>query len=170
MTRPPTKSTYKIAKAKEKGRLRAQLDQNYAKIPSFFKMFFSGRGKRERAVSAWQWLTHAIPNPAQLAAIIFLTVIVKGIISTTESYGRRVQAYFEAGMTIPFLLGTPLASAITPFLWPAETPKKSWTEELFTWGISFSIAWLIIKHGGQIIGLLGDVKGGLTQIVGFLLA
>ena len=41
--------------------------------------------------------------------------------------------------------------------------------EMLQWLLAFTIAYILVKHMGQIIGLLGDVVGGLTKIVPLLM-
>jgi len=42
--------------------------------------------------------------------------------------------------------------------------------ELQEWMISYVCAYMLVEHGGSIFGMLGEGVGGLTKIVGLLLA
>lgn len=125
-------------------------------------------------------------EPLELVACLGLTLIVKKVIDESEVLRGKLKQIAKPAYGIYFVppedyvgppqVGTPSARPSYRVFYPG--PRK--TEEaaeayegLFPdwadWLISFAIAYCIIKHGGQLLGLMKEGMGTMTSVVGALL-
>ena len=159
MGRIPKKTAYWVAKMQEKARLQAQVEM---------------QRKKPLDVSIKEHIGKILDNTklsdiAEVAAAIGLTPIVKNLIETTASLASKAKSLFQAEAAFQMLPFTYFG--IDPFslfgVPGQEKPKKTdITLELFTWLMAFSIAYILVRHAGQLIGLL---EKGLTSIVPLLM-
>ena len=150
MGRPAVKKSYKEAKAAEKGRLQAAAEAHR---------------KKSLEESAKEHIGKIIDNTkvsdiAEIMAAIGLTPMVEQVIKNAPNIASAVHNIFLGELTWPLAFVFPL----NMFL-PVQQYKKP-EESVFTWLISFSVAYIIVRHAGQLIGLL---EKGLTSIVPLLL-
>jgi hypothetical protein len=130
--------------------------------------------------------THLNDLPEWIA-IAGLTIVVKGTIDATEDLVTRVkralspiqqaspeeQQELKAYFTETFQQNVPpqvLGKLVGKY---NEQGRFEFLADWQEWLVAFSIAYILVKHGGQIIGLLGDViksgGGSLSAIIPFLL-
>lgn len=129
-------------------------------------------------------------DPLKAVAITGTTVIIHGLIQASDTMLTQIADFVS---NIPqFLGGAVIGVAETIFSkasWEAigvevhepkieepktSTPKSHYQSileslgisDLYVWIISFALAYIVIEHGGQLIGLLDK---GLTSVVPMLL-
>jgi len=166
MPRGKTARTRKrMAKAEEQGRIKARIEEE-AKTFSKSKHF-----------QVWikKLLENHIDKIPKFVAIMGLTLLVHETIERTEVYRRKITtivkgeapwwSYFYG---VTGLLGLGFQMWLTPEQ-KVETVETQTTYETISWLTSFTLAYIIIEHGGQIALGLGDVAKSLTGMVGFLL-
>jgi hypothetical protein len=100
-----------------------------------------------------------------LAAMLGMTYIVHGIIASSTELMEKVKVLQHPEFLLLGGFGI-LAAQYLPL--PEGTLKKvaDATPDWFIWLESFTIAYIIVKHGGQLIGLL---EKGLGTVVPMLL-
>lgn len=150
--RPAKKRCYAEAKATRKGQLQAELE--------FHK-------KKPLEESAKEHIGKMIDRvePFEVMAIIGTTIIVRGIISSTPALMEKVKILQHP----EFLLMGGIGVLAAQYLPLPEGKLKEIVEETpdwFIWLESFAIAYIVVKHGGQLIGLLDK---GLSSVVPLLL-
>jgi len=148
--------------------------------------------KKSLVESAKEHIGHWIDNidPLELAATLSLTVIVHGVIMTSDSMLTQMANFVSnvpeavGGMAQGVLegifskqnweaLGITVSEGTEPTTQPQ--PKSHYISiledlgitDFYVWVGSFALAFVMIKHGGQIVGLLDK---GITGIVGLMLA
>jgi hypothetical protein len=97
-------------------------------------------------------------EPLELIATLGLTVIVKTIL--VDHYLERLKILHGLGVAGWFAAVPVLITPISP-----EVPQTI-TSEVADWILAFSIAYCIVKYGGQMLGLL---EKGLVPVVGMLI-
>jgi len=151
-----SRSYYKQKKAEVKAELTAKTE--YAA-----KLFKNKKITQKWLIEQLEKHTDKIPK---YAAIAGLTVLVKSTIDASEDLMSRA--------AVPMLALSAISPIMIPFMpaalmgtISAEEFKKipDWAE----WIVSFTIAYILIEHGGSIIGLLGSGSGGLSSIISLLL-
>lgn len=156
----------KMAKAEEQGKLKARIEEE-AKTFSKSKNFIV-------------WVKKLIENHVdkipKMVAIMGLTLLVHETIEKTEVYRQKITtivkgeapwwSYFYG---VTGLIGLGFQMWLTPEAKEEVSFKTSTTYETMSWLTSFTLAYIIIEHGGQIALGLGDVAKSLTGMVGFLL-
>jgi hypothetical protein len=115
-------------------------------------------------------------DPLETVAIVGMTVLVHGvIISSKPLVEKTVQAFTTPEGYLQGFLSAGLAWVIPPESVPwlgkklvpeAKTLESLGVEEWQIWVISFTLAYIIIKHSGQLIGLM---EKGLGSVVPMLL-
>ena len=133
--------------------------------------------KKSLIDSAKEHLGHWIDNvdPLELTATLGLTVIIHGLVVASTDLLTKVEAY-QHEMPEMYKAFPELEKR-----WLFEHGQKESlvttvtgiTKAIPDWGIwltSFSIAYILVKHGGQVFGMLGEGIGGLGKIVGLMLA
>lgn len=165
MPRPPVKKTYKLAKAKRKGELQAEVEQEYKGIKWIADLipFLPTKYKKNAALGIEHFLSHHGEKIPKLAALLGCTYLIKVTVDWTQGVFARA---LERAASMPFPLGIGI---LKEGELPAARIKIGEDTETIEWIFSFVCAYIIIEHGGQLIGLLGDHIGSLTGIVGFLL-
>jgi len=178
MPRPAKKKTRVLAQAAEEGRLKAQTQDEYKSVKFLADVipFLPEKYKKNAVI----WIKHMVEKNAdkipKTIAIIGLTVIIKQIIKTTESLQTRIKQLFkgEVAWTVTEPFGF-LWGQITGQIPITETygyfkeQKEGFFPEWMDWLIAFSLAYIIVEHGGQIALGLGSVASSLSGMVGFLL-
>lgn len=157
MPRLPLKKTEKIAEKQAYGETLGKL-----KAHTHFEQTKKGFLKTIR-----QYINKLIGNinPLELAAVIATTVLIKQTIDRVEELKnamKEFRTYTQKGGVVippPLIGGIGLLRTIGVV---TEQITQRMGGETFEWLISFAIAYIIVKHGGQLIGLLGN---SLTQII-----
>jgi len=154
--RPAKKRCRAEAKATRLGQLQAEYE--FKKAHSITKKpydFIEEQGKK---------LLDKI-EPLDAAAMAGMTYIVHGIIAGSPALMEKVKVLQHP----EFMLLGGLGVVLTQYLpLPEGAIKKAAeaTPDWFVWLESFTIAYVIIKHGGQLVGLLDK---GLNAVVPLLL-
>ena len=156
MGRPAKKRCRAEAKATRLGQLQAEYE--FKKAHSIDKKpldFIVEQGKK---------LLDRI-DPIETAAIIGTTIIVHGLISDNKDWVAKTIEYSK-------LWSQDQALAFIEDWYAQLTGKEQKQKNLIefpdwsVWLVSLSIAYIVIKHGGQLIGLL---ESGLSSVVPMLL-
>jgi len=174
--RPAKKKVYVEEKARTKARIQAELEMHR---------------KKPLDESTKEHIGKIIDNTkileiAEGVAVFGMTFVIHDVILSTEALLQKVGANYNAfAKAYTTLTGNPQASGIlASFSIPTETllallgvtlTQKGQTPtapdmnlQVFMWLISFSLAYIIVKHAGQLIGLLdkgmGDVLGLLMGV------
>lgn len=117
-------------------------------------------------------------DPMDIIAILGFTFIIKQII--IENFEDRiVELIYGKGILGLIAFAGPTVYGIFQYirpileakgLWPREEEMKKALDipqiEIFEWILSFALAYIIVKHGGALIGLLDK---GLNSVVGMFL-
>ena len=165
-----------VSKAAEKGRLDAQ-DEHDAKL-------FSNKGKKHLEASIANHLGKLIDriDPFKALAVLATTYAVKTlVIDTTDAILTKITAAIEK--PVPFGFGSIMGQYI-PYVgemtkigemaWErlrtgdvtATVEEKEGAAEWFKWIIAFAVAYMLVEHGGELLGLGQNV----SVLVGMLLA
>lgn len=188
--RPPKKQK-KIKKILKEAEARAQ-----GEILGQYK----AHAKKPWQESLKEHLGHWIDNidPLELAAVGALTVVVheavlllddgtKGRILRWEISSMIAGPVFGTLAELTWFGGTPQipgghfertgVTTATPqgtLTWIADVVKPGVPvkqQDVWQyWVMSFAVAYLLVKYGGQLIGLLGSEAGAVSKIVGLMLA
>jgi hypothetical protein len=173
MGRPAKKKVYVEEKARTKARLQAELEMHR---------------KKPLEESTKEHIGKIIDNTkvleiAEMVAVAGMTFVVHDVILGTEELLQKVgENYNTFSKAYTTLTGNPSAGQILAgFSIPTETllalvgvnlTKDKTTAapdmnlQVFMWLISFSLAYVIVKHAGQLLGLLDK---GMGDILGLLL-
>ena len=178
MPRPPVKKTYKLAKVAELGRLQAQVEQEYKGVKWLvdFLPFLPDKYKKNAVL----WMKHLfekhVAKIPKGIAIIGMTYIIKRLIDTTEELKEKAlkfQLKYSPLTQIPYLIQ--LTGAVVGVDVPQQIidVTKIKYEGMFPdwadWLIAFTLAYIIVEHGGQIILGLGEGVKGLIALVSFFM-
>jgi hypothetical protein len=148
--RPAKKRKYAEGKAERKGQLQAEREyEKSIPLEMEFKRFLKD--------------ALAKIEPLEAVAITGMTIIIKGTIDTSEELLEKIKT--------PLLAASLISPILVPFLPLAlyqQVPEKlkevpDWAE----WLLSFAMAYVLVKHGGQMFGLLDK---GLKQVVSLMLS
>jgi len=162
LPKPPVVKTEKLATAQAYGETigKAKAESDWKKTQKGFEE------------SLRKHLGHWIDtiNPLELTATLGMTFIVKNVIDVTPEITDNLLKYGWAGavgLTFGWIFEEYLKKKKKK---PVEFPKVETLDqfEVFKWIISFSIAYIIVRHGGQIMMALGDIVKTLPQLVTFL--
>lgn len=114
-------------------------------------------------------------DPLDTAAVFGVTLIVKNLIDKSEELrGALIPITRGREWTINVFGSAIKGTALFPFslLLPASEAEKGY-EGMFPdwmdWIIAFAIAYVIVKHGGQLLGLMKEGTGTLTTVIGALM-
>jgi len=133
------------------------------------------------------WRKLEAVDPIEVAAVLAGTYLIKQVIEASEEISAVVVAKAAYLTKHPELAGAwalsgiiagPLGGAISTAFMPEDSEAKaaylramdSGTAEAIQWVLSFMIAVLLVKHGGEIIGMLTDGGKGIGTIAKMLLA
>lgn len=154
--------------------------------------------KKNLLVSAKEHLGKIIDrvDPLEIGAVVALTPIIRITILGTEdlinrinswaasfalqglkTYTSTVLGFFDA--FIPNLPGIPLKDIVSaagkgisglPTSGTTETtvPKLK-IDDWLLWALSFFLAFMVVRYGGDIIKAIGSATGSLTSLIGLLL-
>jgi len=161
-----------LAKAAEEGRLKAQAEHEYKSVKFLADLIpFLPEKYKKNAVL---WMKHIfekhLAKIPKGIAIIGMTLIVKQIIHSSDEFLSKVAAI--SGRKPSWLAYTPAGMHMTiaeALIGKKEEDVQDFIPEWTEWLIAFSLAYIIVEHGGQIALGLGEGIKGLTGIVGFLL-
>jgi hypothetical protein len=165
MPRLPKRKTEKLAFHKALGETLGKLQAEYR-----FKHTKKGWLKSIRD-HIGKWIDNL--NPLELAATIGLTIIIKTLIDKSEEIRGWLEttgglyAEFET-----FLGRQTLLKPIGQALGLKEIEKGSFEgvfPDWMDWLIAFTLAYIIIKHGGQLLGFMKEGSANLLLIVKALL-
>lgn len=128
-------------------------------------------------------------NPLDLAAICATTYLIHGVVITSTTLMQTITNYVTK---TPEGIGLIFGSAVAPFFGIpgivvhylqqminisnfSKTEQNqikafSQTTDFMIWIVSFALAYILIKHGGALIGMLGSEAGSISKIVGLMLA
>lgn len=104
-------------------------------------------------------------EPFDVAAMVGMTYIVHGIIAGSPELMEKVKVLQHPEFLLLGGFGI-LAAQYLPLPEGAIKKAVEATPDWFVWLESFTIAYIIIKHGGQLVGLL---EKGLSSVVPMLL-
>lgn len=116
-------------------------------------------------------------NALDVMAVVSGAYVIHQLIMATPQLQQQAKNFvWTAAIALPF------AAWLTPFItaaaWSqaAQQAPQIKPEEIFKreewkiWLISFFIAYILVRHGGQILGLVKDGTAKLSEIVGLMLA
>jgi len=114
-------------------------------------------------------LGHWIDNiqPIDLAAISAGTWLVHEIIINSPELQAKASQYVLAGSLLG-LSGVFLQAGLDVFM-PTK-PKEPLPDDWKIWVVSFFVSFIIVRHGGQLLGLMKEGAGSLSTVIGALLA
>jgi len=154
--RPPVKSTKACAMAKRKGELEAET-KFWDKQPLTKKL------KR----LLWKKLEEV--DPVKIAALIGTTYLIHETLLTCDSVVNRISTVLKSPKAALTAAGweymlAPFSFAALPFLPLVSTMigsstleqdiTKTHTPEIIIWLLSFVIAFMLIEHGGEVMGMI----------------
>lgn len=151
MARPAKKRAYWEAKKKRAGELQAEVE---------------AQRRKPLDVSAKEHIGKILDNlkidPIETLAILGMTITVYNIITGTERLMNWV-----TNLPNPMPSQFPqAASAAASQVLGTQTNKFIIPNDWNVWLISLSLAYIIVRHAGQLIGLL---EKGLSTVIPFLL-
>lgn len=157
MPRLPKKKTRVLAEKKAFGETIGKLkaEEHFAKTK---------KGKIRDIKTILKKLVSNI-NPVDAIAIMGMTVLVKCTIDKSEDLRGKLH-----GLRIEYF---PMIWSWSKPIWEQLEPieqYEGYAPDWMDWIISFSIAYIIIKHGGALFGMFEKGTLALTQIIGLLLA
>lgn len=152
MGRPAKKRKYAEAKAARKGELQAERDFRRTKKPE------------ESLRDYFDKLMERI-DPFETAAILGMTFAVHGIIKGSPELMEKVKVLQHPEFLLLGGFGV-IAAQYLPLPEGALKKAAEQTPDWFIWLESFAVAYIIIRHGGQLLGLL---EKGLSVVVPMLL-
>lgn len=173
MPRPPVKKTRVLAKAQREGELKAQVEHDYKSVKWLADLIPFLPEKYKKNAVLWMkkiFEGHLAKIPKGIA-ILGMTYIIKNLIDTSEELRAKLPK-----VKIRFRVGPAFPTEFKP-AWPLSllTDEEEYEdfEGMFPdwadWLVAFTLAYMIVEHGGQIALGLGEAVKGLTGIVGFLL-
>lgn len=107
-------------------------------------------------------------EPLELFAVVGMTFIVKSAIDKSEELRGALKvskSYWSGSIGIKKVAAVAEAYEISKQIDGYEGMFPDWTD----WLISFAIAYVLVHHAGAILGLLGDLSVGISNIVGMFL-
>lgn len=151
MPRLPLKKTEKLAEKQAYGETLGKLKAIY-----HFKFKTKKGWLKSLREHLGKWIDNI--NPVETFAILGLTFLIKQII--VENFEDRL-----VEITIPYWV-----RLLIPDYQKFERKMKEAMDkpqiEMVEWLISFTIAYVIIKHGGALFTMMGEGAKSLTSIVG----
>ena len=172
MPRIGKKKARVLAQHKRLGELKAEVQHEYKSVKWIADMlpFLPEKYKKNAILWIKHLLEEHLSEMPKNVAILGMTIIVKNLIDKSEELRSllpkpelkfRVDPalpHFEPAWPVSLLFGTEKEKY--------EGMFPDWAD----WLISFSLAYIIVDHGGQIILGLGESVKGLTGMLAFLLA
>ena len=179
MPRPRKKGEYVEEKARAKARLDAQDEHDS-------KLFHRKGGKKRWLTALATHIGKAVDriDPLELAATLALTYLVKTTIDASEELvakikktsdkiavsGRPVSSFFAEPFGFATQIGFYLAGEVTGNV---ETPTEEEKEhalgiglpDQLEWILAFIVAFILVRHGAQILGMFQDGLIPLTEIL-----
>lgn len=148
MGRPAKKKAYWESKKAEAGKLQADLEHQKKLIKKMGIFEFI----ESKIVGALDRL-----DPMETVAIAATTYIVHGVVMDIKGIPERIDELLKKAPQT--MAGTPILGKTLStfgFVQGAGASVED-TKEIYYWALSFVIGFILVRHGGQIIGLMGDV-------------
>ena len=126
-------------------------------------------------------IDYVADNAIELVAFGATTYVIHDVLQSSDEVLGRISALVKKyeGKTIvqtisPFGLGEiwvreQLAGMFPDVYGKQEPAEPMKTNEWFLWGVSIALAYIVVKHGGQLLGLLGEGFGSLSKIAMMLM-
>ena len=152
MGRPAKKKKYAEAKATRKGELQAERD-------------FKRKQKPEETLQEYLESVMKRLDPFDAVAMVGMTYVVHGIIKGSPELMEKVKVLQHPEFLLLGGFGV-IAAQYLPLPEGALKKAVEATPDWFVWLESFAIAYIVIRHGGQLVGLLDK---GLSAVVPLLL-
>jgi hypothetical protein len=108
-------------------------------------------------------------DPIKLGALLATTYAVHGIVITLDDNTKAKILRWE----VTSIFAGPLAATLaetTIFGQSFTDQKKSITSDINYWILSFVVAYILIEHGGEILGILADGGKSIGTMVTALVA
>lgn len=169
MPRPPIKKTRVLAKAQRLGELMAE--RQFHKNKSLEESFREHIGKMIDRL-----------DPIEAMAVGSSTLLIHQFILKDTATLTKVANAFSTltyAATQPWMVWLQGMTSYLGFGWLFGGPPQMKTDESLTgnptldqlmlWLLSFVIAVMLVKYGGQIFGMLGKGLGGMAGIIGLFL-
>lgn len=165
MPRPPIKKTKKLAKAQKEGELQAE-NEFIAKTFKNKKQFLNwAKGKLDGFLEKI--------DPLETMAILTTTVFIKFGIEWAEDLltvpvdSDIFRTIYRMGLGVIGLLIPPSPEALQQKE-KLKAIMDSPPMEMFQWGVSFLVAYIIIKHAGELITAGGNILGVAKGLIGMV--
>jgi hypothetical protein len=125
--------------------------------------------KKEWTVSLKEHMGHWIDNidPFELAAIGSGTIMIHGLIINSPELKNKALVWLPSILGVGgIMIGYGLSQLEEMGIFGrAEPLKDDWPY----WIAAFFISYLLVRHGGQLLGLMREGAGSLTTVIGALL-
>lgn len=159
LKKPPPKKQKKIKKILKEAEARAQ-----GELLGQYK----AHSKKPWDTSLKEHLGHWIDNinPLDLAAMGAGTVIIHSLIINSPALMQQAKSYAPSAI-LTGLLGVTVQAIEEYYRGPVVKLPDPLTDDWKYWVASYFCAFILVRHGGNIFGLL---EGGLAKIVGLMLA
>ena len=166
MPRPPVKKTMKLAEAERLGFLKAELKWHKKKPleeslrEHIGKMIDNVDGLDVLAIGSGTLLIHQFilkdPDILRRVSNAFSTLSY-AISDPFMVWIQGITSYFGLG----WLWGPPPG-----YIETGSATGSVELDQLMLWILSFVIAFMLVKYGGQIFGMLGSSIGGIAGLIG----
>jgi hypothetical protein len=188
MGRPPRKTAYVVAKAQRKGTLQAELEMHRKKPLLESTKEHIGHILDNTKIMDLAELAAAlgitfVVHDLIIGTDVLIQKVAKNYNSMTNVFSDLTGVPVIGGIlgelsiptdTILTLLGVNLSVAPpkrpgyvqVPEKAPETSAEPDTQFQIFTWLISFSLAYIIVRHAGQLIGLLDK---GIGSVLGLLM-
>lgn len=129
-----------------------------------------GQAKKSVEQSLKEHMSHWIDsiNPLELFAIGSGTYIVHELIVNTPLLMQKASV-FGISATILGAAGVAFTYVTEHLNLFGENKPEKLSDDWRLWVISFFASFVIVRHGGQLLGLMKDGAGSLSTVVGALL-
>ena len=178
MPRIAKRKTRVLAKCQREGELKAEVEHEYKSVKWIADMlpFLPEKYKKNAVLWIKKILEEHLSEMPKAIAMLGMTILVKATIEQTEGLQSRVAQIMRGEVT--WILGEPFA-----FLWGQLTGQiplgetygyfKGKKEGFFPawqdWLISFTVAYMLVEHGGEIFQAIGSGALGLSSIISLLI-
>jgi hypothetical protein len=148
-------SNYKKAVKLEEGKVQAQMRG----------LLKWKKSKKGMELSIREHIGKAIDrlNPLDTAVVIAGTMVIKGVIDTSAEVTGKISSLWQQWGAVGMVgLYQPIWQALeVAKQYGLKGVSGVWNEETFKWALAFFLAYILVKHGGQLMGLLDK---GITAI------
>lgn len=159
MPRPAKKKTRVLAEAAKTGELNAILKHEFKVL----------RNKKHFLVSLKNHIGKMVDrvDPLKLASVLVLTVVIKTGIEWAEEAITAIRA--ENVFKTMYRVGMGVLGLLLPESPSPEEIRKAFDTpivEVFEWGISFAVAYIIVEHGAELVAAGGNILGVAKGLLG----